>query len=393
MVGTRPQLVLRGRETVGNRSVANPTVHRREFLIAATRGGAAAATSLTLPHLIRAAAAPAARDPRWRGFNLLEFFSGQGEARAFQEADFEIMAGWGFNFARIPMSYWHWSAPDPERWLTIDEKPFRLLDAAVEYGRQYGVHVNLNLHRIPGYCINGRDREPLDLFSGPADARARALEAARHHWRFIARRYRDVPRSQLSFDLINEPPHNITGDDYRAVVAPLVETIRAENPDRLIVADGIAVGRTPVPEIVDLDLMQSTRGYDPMEVSHYRAGWVPGRTVDSWPEPAWPMTIEGEIVDRDVLRRRLIDPWKAIEAQGVTVHVGEWGCYRFTPHDVALAWMTDLLELWQEAGWGWALWNLRGDFGVLDSRRADVRYEKFRGHDLDRAMLELLQAH
>src|SRR5690606_15027320 len=146
----------------------------------------------------------------------------------------------------------------------IDEKPFRLLDAAVEYGRQYGVHVNLNLHRIPGYCINGRDREPLDLFSGPADARARALEAARHHWRFIARRYRDVPRSQLSFDLINEPPHNITGDDYRAVVAPLVETIRAENPDRLIVADGIAVGRTPVPVIVDLDLMQSTRGSDPM---------------------------------------------------------------------------------------------------------------------------------
>jgi endoglucanase len=36
------------------------------------------------------------------------------------------------------------------------------------------------------------------------------------------------------------------------------------------------------------------------------------------------------------------------------------------------------------------MWNLRGGFGVLDSDRADVKYEDFRGHKLDRKMLELL---
>jgi endoglucanase len=55
--------------------------------------------------------------------------------------------------------------------------------------------------------------------------------------------------------------------------------------------------------------------------------------------------------------------------------------------------MRDSLSLWQEAGWGFALWNLRGDFGVLDSGRADVVYEEFKGHKLDRAMLELLRSH
>jgi hypothetical protein len=30
---------------------------------------------------------------------------------------------------------------------------------------------------------------------------------------------------------------------------------------------------------------------------------------------------------------------------------------------------------------GWALWSLRGDFGVLDSNRADVQYEDYRGHN------------
>jgi hypothetical protein len=29
---------------------------------------------------------------------------------------------------------------------------------------------------------------------------------------------------------------------------------------------------------------------------------------------------------------------------------------------------------------------------VLDSRRADVRYEDYQGHQLDRAMLDLLRA-
>jgi len=80
-------------------------------------------------------------------------------------------------------------------------------------------------------------------------------------------------------------------------------------------------------------------------------------------------------------------------AKGVPVHVGEWGCFNKTPHDVAIAWMTDLLSLWKEVGWGHAMWNLRGAFGVLDSGREDVEYEDYKGHKLDRKMLELIKEH
>ena len=93
------------------------------------------------------------------------------------------------------------------------------------------------------------------------------------------------------------------------------------------------------------------------------------------------------------MRKEQIEPWQELARKGVGVHVGEGGAYRFTPHAVALAWLKDNLELWQEAGWGWALWNFRGDFGILDSNRADVNYETFHGRKLDRAMLELLKAH
>jgi endoglucanase len=100
---------------------------------------------------------------------------------------------------------------------------------------------------------------------------------------------------------------------------------------------------------------------------------------------------EGDrVYDRQYLLENRIRPWKKLEEKGVGVHVGEFGAYNRTPHDVVLAWLGDYLSLWREAGWGWAMWNFRGSFGILDSGREDVEYEDFRGHKLDRKLLELL---
>jgi hypothetical protein len=94
---------------------------------------------------------------------------------------------------------------------------------------------------------------------------------------------------------------------------------------------------------------------------------------------------------REWLWRTAIQPWKELEAKNVGVMVGEWGAFDKTPHDVTLRWMEDCLINYQKAGWGWALWNFRGSFGPLDSQRSDVQYEEWKGHQLDRKMLELLQ--
>jgi aryl-phospho-beta-D-glucosidase BglC (GH1 family) len=71
--------------------------------------------------------------------------------------------------------------------------------------------------------------------------------------------------------------------------------------------------------------------------------------------------------------------------------VGEWGSFNKTPHAVFLRWAEDNLANWKRAEMGWALWNFRGAFGVLDSGRSDVEYESFEGHKLDRKLLDLLQ--
>ena len=339
------------------------------------------------------------RIPRWRGFNIQPRFGWPGrpyDGPAFEEADFEMMAEWGFDFARLPLWYWTWSSRDD--WTVIREEPLKKLDQAIDLGRQYGVHININFHRIPGYCINGREMEPADLFSDRREARDRALDAAVLHWKTFAERYKDVPGERLSFDLINEPPwvkpyEGYLFERYDEIVRALVAGIREFSPDRLIFADGLDIGQTPVMELVDVGVAQSTRGYLPKAVSHYTADWVPNDEFESFEVPTWPLKDkEGKTWDRDRLNDILIEPWEALAAKGVAVHVGEWGCYNKTPHDVALAWMGDFLSLWKEAGWGWALWNLRGDFGILDSGREDVQYEDYKGHKLDRKMLELLRS-
>lgn len=318
--------------------------------------------------------------PMWKGFNLLEKFSGESN-EPFQESDFSMMADWGFNFARLPMSYWTWG--DVNDWSKIDEATLRHIDEAIGFGQKYGVHVNLNFHRAPGYCINRGELEPYQLFEDEE-----AQDATRFHWRTFAKRYRGIPNDDLSFDLLNEPP-NIHEEQHNPVMLSVIEAIRDADPNRLIIVDGLAVGRQPIMGLVDKNVVQSTRGYDPMRVSHHEASWIPGS--DTWPQPTWPLTTDEGTIDRTALRQRLIEPWRAVVAQGIKVHVGEWGAYNQTPHDVVLAWMEDLLQLWREAGWGWALWNLRGSFGILDSGRADVDYEDYRGHKLDRKMLVLLQ--
>jgi hypothetical protein len=106
--------------------------------------------------------------------------------------------------------------------------------------------------------------------------------------------------------------------------------------------------------------------------------------------PAGPFQSDAAM-DRQWLWDKYVLPWVQLKEAGVGVMVGEWGAHNQTPHDVTLRWMEDCLKNWQQAGLGWALWNFRGSLGVMDSGRADVQYEDFRGHKLDRRMLDLLQ--
>jgi hypothetical protein len=461
----------------------------------------------------------------WRGFNLCEKFKAKGQS-PFLEDDFKWIHELAFNYVRLPVDYLAYT--EPGDWLKFKEPVLKDFDQAIEFGNKYDIHISLNLHRAPGFCINPPE-EASNLWTNK-----QTLEVFIAHWVMFAKRFKHVPPERLSFNLLNEPTRT-TREDYLRVFCRTIEAIHQEDPRRLVIVDGLNVGKEALPEFLKYDnVIQATRGYHPGTISHYKASWSKGS--DKWPEPTWPiikiagylygpvkselrspLTITGNFksgteisfkvfqvsskakivaqangktvaekmfdpklnpadwkkaqgeskyvymeptgemlfkvtlpanthelsldnVDGDWLKfneltirlpdgkrysyttdmsygrkqggiqiasdGRLLPPpgvptdyqlkeylqtWLDISAKGETVFVGEWGCYNKTPHPVALAWMKSWMENWKQAGFGWALWNFRGSFGILDSGRTDIQYEDWHGHKLDREMLNLLQ--
>ncbi len=474
--------------------------------------------------------------PRFRGFNLLEKFTAASN-RPYREEDFRLISRLGFNFVRLPLDYRCFvrgGGTDALAARTMGE-----IDEAVRFGLKYHVHVCLNFHRAPGYCVNPPP-EKTSLWTD-ADTQERFARL----WGLFAARYRGVSSRSLSFNLVNEPGE-VDPAVYTAVMSQAVKAIRAADPYRLILVDGLRWGQVPVNGLSGGSsgssgwIIQATRGYSPMEVTHYRAGWIQGS--DRWPAPAWPMpkpipaflygpekgglqsplvlhfkaeraarlsitvhqvsalsrlviktdgriafdktfrpgpgagewkqavfqkqwniyqniydqtysavvpagtaevaieNTEGDWLtfseiriepygakvrravvlpatdtawgkkqgtvgldetgrvsrggdgayDRRWLENDFFAPWIELQKRGGTVMIGECGVYSRTPHAVALAFLKDVLSVAKAHDWGWALWNFRGDFGILDSNRADVAYDNFEGHKLDRKMLDVL---
>jgi endoglucanase len=342
--------------------------------------------------------------PYWKGFNLLDYSSPQlgGSRSKTTEEDLKWMQDWGFNFVRLPMAYPSYIRFDrsrninPDEIYHIDEQVVNRIEELVFLANKHHLHVSLNLHRAPGYCINAGFNEPYNLWKDEE-----AQKAFYFHWEMWAKRFKNLSGKKISFDLLNEPAmrenmndqhspsSTIPGDIYRKVAIGASEAIRSQNNKHLVIADGNNVGNSVITEILDLNIAQSCRGYYPHAVSHYQAPWA-NKNPELCPLPVWPGNIGGTEYNRKVLEN-YYQPWIELVKSGIGVHCGECGCWKNTPHDVFLAWFGDVIEILADAGIGFALWNFRGDFGILDSGRKDVPYEDWHGHQLDRKLLNLIQ--
>ena len=152
--------------------------------------------------------------------------------------------------------------------------------------------------------------------------------------------------------------------------------------------DGLGGGFWAMPELADLRVTHSGRGYQPMPVSHHRADWWSDHVRAPAPRYPW-LFWRGRLWNRPALRS-IYRPWRAAERRGVDVHIGEFGCFNRTPNDIAMRWLTDLLSIYREFGWGYAMWNFRGAFGIVEHGRPGARFECLAGYHVDRALLELM---
>ncbi|MBI9050355.1 MAG: cellulase family glycosylhydrolase [Anaerolineaceae bacterium] len=324
---------------------------------------------------------------KYYGFNFQWMFADSGaEPAEPDERALDFLAAYKFNFVRIPTDYRIWT-PDFD-YFQPNESYFNYFDRYLHACTSRQMHLSLNMHRVPGYCINGNHLERDNLWVDSI-----AQDGLVYQWEQIARHFAGVPAKDLSFDLINEPPmpgqYGMTREKHAAIIRRVVAAIRAIDPQRLISIDGLDGGAMAMPELTDLNVTHSGRGYAPHAISHYQADW--------WPEwrsapqnPSWPgLVYNGKIWNKDTLRE-VYQSWCEVQSQGIEVHIGEMGCFDQLDNDIALAWFKDLLGLFHEFRWGFALWNFEGPFGIINHRRKGAHFEKLHGYVVDRDMLQLI---
>ncbi|MFH0758423.1 MAG: cellulase family glycosylhydrolase [Bacteroidota bacterium] len=255
-----------------------------------------------------------------KGFNLPGKFDVSWSNTGYTEKEFSMINQLGFNFVRLPIDYRTYTQPGD--WDAFVESEVEEIDDAIGWGSQYDVHVCVNLHRAPGYCVNSGDlpaSQQLNLWEDTI-----AQKAFIRHWEYFADRYREVAAEKLSFNLVNEPS-NVREEVYVELMTRAVEAIHAISPDRIVFVDGMNYGRDLIPALKEIPgVAQSMHCYDPFGLTHYKAEWVDGSA--NWPEPVWPVL---------PVSNYLYGPWKSEfsstlviegdfpEGTEVTVNVGQ----------------------------------------------------------------------
>jgi len=294
------------------------------------------------PQVIRTQAEEWRPKERLCGFNLLGMFCktkmAEGDRRIFgyfPEDRFRWMKAWGFNFARLPLDY-RFFIKDGD-WMRLEEAQLKKLDEAVAYGRKYGIHVNIDFHRAPGYCCNA-PMEPKSLFTDPEP-----LKAFVNLWVTLAKRYKGIPNDELTFDLVNEPAtvkgYGATPENYAAVAKRVIEAIREVDSERFIMSDGWLWGNEPVKGLRPLphNVGESIHCYSPHPLTHY--GVNDTKNTPVWPPAEWKGT------GREWLERKYFSVWESCRQRGEYLHLGEFGFYHRLPHDVAMRWTEDVLGI------------------------------------------------
>ena len=169
--------------------------------------------------------------PGRHGFNFQWMLVGDGGRPVpADERALDFLAEHGFDFVRIPTDYRLWTRDFDYR--HPDEAIFGSLDGYLAACRARGIHLSLNLHRAPGYCITRNELEKHNLWLD-----VEAQDAFVSLWEGFARRYVGVLSQHLGFDLINEPPAigrpgTFTRARHAALIPRTVAAIREIDPMR-----------------------------------------------------------------------------------------------------------------------------------------------------------------
>lgn len=216
-------------------------------------------------------------------------------------------------------------------------------------------------------------------------------------WRILAAHFAAADQARIFYELMNEPE---VQDPYRwmGIQARVVEAIRQLDKDHTVVATAAnysSLGDLLQMEPVrDANVIYNFHFYEPYQFTHQGASWG----ADDWiyyreiHYPATPATLADQMkrVPGDLARYNLYlygaGGWNKEGIAGriafaaawarernVPLICNEFGAYRDTADPASRArWIGDVRSALEENRIGWAMWDYRGNFGVVTRTDAEI---------------------
>lgn len=288
-----------------------------------------------------------------RGQNLPPRLRGVMSPNQFAMEDFDTLAKWNVNVVRWQMTR-RWGQANTDTDLADYDKwmdgKLEDLNKALDAAAARGIKLVIDMHSPPG----GRheDRSMRMFYEKPYADHFVAL------WEKIARRFKDHP-AVWGYDLVNEPvqtkPSPAGLHDYWQLQERAAKAIRAIDPN------------TPI--IVEVDQWDAPAAFayiEPIKVSKviyqvhmYQPGGFTHQGVHgAWGEASgkagvtYPGLIDGQVYDREMLKKVLTPVREFQLAYNVPIFVGEFSAIRWAPG--AAQYLEDCTAIFEEYGWDWA---------------------------------------
>jgi len=315
-----------------------------------------------------------------RGVNLSHWFS-QSDRRGAErrawigEADFDLVRKLGFDHVRLPLD-------EVQLWNENGDKEaeaWELMAWALETASSRDLSVLCDLHILRSHHFNQTDV--------PALYREQAaLDAFCGMWAELATVLARFPTDSVALEILNEAVAR-DGADWNRVAGAAFAAMRETAPGHTIItgSNWYCMCRTfdelAIPD--DPNQILTFHFYNPMCITHHRASWTEIGAWDgavAYPGLPWPEGVPATVpeplrsrMERDntpwgtgAMRSEIALPLRRSRETGLGLYCGEFGVIDSAPPELRKAWLRDAVETFEANGIGWAVWDWKGCFGVVD---------------------------
>jgi endoglucanase len=317
----------------------------------------------------------------FKGTNLAHWLSKseqRGAARDsfFQEKDIVAIKELGFDYIRFPIDENQMRDEKGAR----HEDAFKLLTNCLDWCRKHQLKVIVDMHNLRSHTFENKEN-PLMIDS-------KEQEKFYRLWADLSSVLKKYSLSDVAYELLNAP-FAVDPEQWNKVVANVVKTIRALEPERILVIGSNMYQSASTFDVLkvpdDKNLMLSFQFYEPFLLTFYKTSWFdqkdyagpvhyPGALITKAEYDV--LSVDQQSIVKDYVgvewnRKKMEEmvqiPLKKAKELGIRVCCAEYGVSVETLEADKIRWYNDIISVFNKHGIASSNWNYKSDdMGLLN---------------------------